>query len=88
MIIYQFIMIVLSKMTIDCIRIPSIWACFTNQRCHSCGCVFRFLTHTSGYFHIGVAPLEKMCSGEIKLSFKDIPIEINLVFKYYFKSSD
>ena len=85
---YTFHKKVQSNMTIDCVRISLIWAGFTNEKCHSCGCVFNFLTHTSGYFHIGVAPLEKMCSGEIKLSFKDTPIEINLVFKYYFKSSD
>ena len=37
-------------------RIPSIWVCFTTQGVIQNGSVFRYQTHTSGHFYIGVAP--------------------------------
>ena len=37
-------------------RIPSIWVCFTTQGFIQNWSVFRYQTHTSGHFYIGVAP--------------------------------
>ena len=38
-------------------RIPSIWVCITIKGVIQYGPVFRYPTHTSARFYIGVAPL-------------------------------